>query len=95
LDPAAFGGGLHNLEIRAITDDGVSLSNFATFTGSDASDSMGGSASITAIVVVCVAVALTVAVLVQSRTEAPVRLTQGDDSKSNTSPPSLEGDGSA
>ncbi|MGB0617596.1 MAG: S8 family serine peptidase [Candidatus Poseidoniaceae archaeon] len=95
LDPGAFGAGLHNLEIRAITDDGVSLSSFATFTGSDASESMGGSASLTAVVVVVVAVALTVAVLVQSRTEAPVRLTESDDPKSTTPPPSLEGDGSA
>lgn len=95
LDSAAFGEGLHNLEIRAITGDGVSLSSFATFTGSDASEGMGGSASITAIVVVLVALALTVAVLVQSRTEAPVPLTEGDDPKSSTPPPSLEGDGSA
>ncbi|RJV02254.1 MAG: hypothetical protein DWC11_03025 [Candidatus Poseidoniales archaeon] len=95
LDPGAFGAGLHDLEIRAITDDGVSLSSFATFTGSDASETMGGSASLTAVVVVVVAVALTVAVLVQSRTEAPVRLTESDDPKSTTPPPSLEGDGSA
>jgi hypothetical protein len=45
--------------------------------------------------VVLVALALTVAVLVQSRTEAPVPLTEGDDPKSSTPPPSLEGDGSA
>ena len=73
----------------------MSLSSFATFTGSDASETMGGSASLTAVVVVVVAVALTVAVLVQSRTEAPVRLTESDDPKSTTPPPSLEGDGSA
>ncbi len=93
LNPSAFGVGQHEVEVRAITEDGVSLSSFATFAGAASSDGMGGSASIMAVVVVVLAVALTVVVLLQSRTEAPMRLTGDDDPKTNAVPPTIaEGD---
>ena len=82
LDATAFGPGEHQVEVRAITEDGVSLSNLATFNGATSGDGMGGSASPMAFVVVLLALALTVAVLIQSRTESPVRLTEEDDPKS-------------
>ena len=36
LDPSAFGAGEHQVEVRAITEDGVSLSSFTSFAGSAA-----------------------------------------------------------
>ncbi|MGB1432537.1 MAG: S8 family serine peptidase [Candidatus Poseidoniaceae archaeon] len=93
LDPSAFGAGEHQVEVRAITEDGVSLSSFTSFAGSAASTGSAGGASVMALVVVLLAVALTVVVLLQSRTDPPMRLTEDDDPKSTTAPPALpEGD---
>ena len=94
LDPSAFGSGDHEVELRALTEDGVSLSSFATFTGSAAGSDTAGGTSLVTVASVLLAMAMTVVVVLKSRTDPPLRLADEDDVKSSHPPAPIE-DGEA
>ena len=93
LDPSAFGTGDHDVEVRALTEDGVSLSSFASFTGSAAGAGATGGTSLVTVATVLLAMAMTVVVILKSRTDPPLRLAVADDPKSSATPPALPEDG--
>ena len=86
LDPSAFGAGDHEVEVRALTEDGFSLSSFATFTGSAAQSGAAGGASLMTVAFVLFAMALAAVVVVKSRADTPLRLSEEADAKSNNPP---------
>ena len=92
LDPSAFGAGDHEVEVRALTEDGFSLSSFATFTGSAAQSGATGGASLMTVAFVLFAMALAAVVVVKSRADTPLRLSEDVGAKSNLPPAPIEGD---
>ena len=94
LNPSTFGSGDHEVEIRALTEDGVSLSSFATFTGSAAGAEATGGTSLVTVASVLLAMAMTVVVVLKSRTDPPLRLADQEDVKSSHPPAPIQ-DGEA
>ncbi|MEC8264780.1 MAG: S8 family serine peptidase, partial [Candidatus Thermoplasmatota archaeon] len=92
LDPSAFGAGNHEVEVRALTEDGFSLSSFATFTGSAAQSGATGGASLMTVAFVLFAMALAAVVVVKSRADTPLRLSEEADAKSNSPPAPIQED---
>ena len=92
LDPSAFGAGDHEVEVRALTEDGVSLSSFATFTGSAAQSGATGGASLMTVAFVLFAMALAGVVVVKSRADTPLRLSEDAEAKSNSPPAPIDDD---
>lgn len=92
LDPSAFGAGDHEVEVRALTEDGFSLSSFATFTGSAAQSGATGGASLMTVAFVLFAMALAAVVVVKSRADTPLRLSEEADAKSNSPPVPIQED---
>ena len=92
LDPSAFGEGDHEVEVRALTEDGFSLSSFATFTGSAAQSGAKGGASLMTVAFVLFAMALAAVVVVKSRADTPLRLSEEAEAKSNSPPAPIDDD---
>ena len=92
LDPSAFGAGDHEVEVRALTEDGFSLSSFATFTGSAAQSGATGGASLMTVAFVLFAMALAAVVVVKSRADTPLRLSKEADAKLNSPPAPIQED---
>lgn len=73
LNPAAFGEGVHEVEVRAVTEDGLSLSSFTTFAGS--SDAAGeDDISRLAVLILLLAMLITGFAAFRSSTERPLSL---------------------
>ena len=73
LNPAAFGEGVHEVEVRAVTEDGLSLSSFTTFAGS--SDATGEeNISRLAVLILLLAMLITGFAALRSSTERPLSL---------------------
>jgi len=69
----AFGEGDHEVEVRAVTEDGLSLSSYATFTGSVSADE-DGSMSRLAVLILVLAMLVTGAAALRGASERPFSL---------------------
>jgi len=69
----AFGEGEHEVEVRAVTENGLSLSSFATFTGT-VSAGDDGSVSRLAVLILVLAMLLTGAAALRGASERPFSL---------------------